>query len=163
MTRDVRHSRPSRVQEVNARVMRIDYTLFEVEIVTRSDELADSDRWEQAYCTDPYYRIVTESDRREAARARAATRKKPFVPRPIKYPLFKNVSIQQATHELEGKADGSCIIRPHQKYTDRLQVRRWTLADASGRNIDYGDLYYHTLWYYKLPWITHMVICMITM
>lgn len=119
------------MQEVNARVMRIDHTQFEVEVVTRSDELGDSTRWEREYCRDKYYHCVTDEERREAARLKSSSKRRAFVPRPINHPLFKNVSVGDAVAQLEARPDGSCIIRPSQKGTDRLQVCALPAAAAA--------------------------------
>jgi transcription elongation factor SPT6 len=45
-----------------------------------------------------------------------------FVNRPIRHPLFKNLSMVEAAGELEHKDVGECLFRPSAKGTNQLCI-----------------------------------------
>ncbi|GAX85636.1 hypothetical protein CEUSTIGMA_g13051.t1 [Chlamydomonas eustigma] len=107
-----------------------------LELNTRGDYLADVDFWETKYCKrdDPYFKLSSEAavlarsggggggpsstpSRSSAAASSGVTRREAdVVPRPIRHPLFQNISMKKAQELLnsEDKQVGECIIRPAQ-------------------------------------------------
>ena len=89
-------------------------------VKTASDKEKDGQYrrfWEQYYCTDPYYREVTEEEQLGPKKKR---NRKQFTKRPISHPLFKNISLAEANRLLENGEAGECLLRPSSKGTDRI-------------------------------------------
>ncbi|GAB4816099.1 hypothetical protein N2152v2_003145 [Parachlorella kessleri] len=106
---------------VTARVRFVDPQQGLIELTTRSRDLNSDLHWEREYlgAADESYYVPDETEvRRAEADRRRQQNKRNFVSRPIRHPLFKNVSLQDSVAELlarEGAEPGEAVIRPHGK------------------------------------------------
>eukprot|EP00798_Chlamydomonas_sp_ICE-L_P017811 gene17811-24189_t len=99
---------------------------FVVSLDASGDSLKDTAKWEERYCKkkEPSYKVATQQELDAALKVASALRKEQgqvaksstvqVIARPIRHPLFQNVSMKVAGEELSKKERpvGDCIVRP---------------------------------------------------
>ena len=130
-------SRVRRGDILSARLVGIEYKNFLVELSCRSVDLKNDERWEQEYCTDPYYRIKTAAEREQELLSRTSRQEKRFAARRIDHPLFKNISEAECVDLLSRSPPGYTVLRPSQEDPHLIIV---SFNAFSGKH---GDIYLH--------------------
>lgn len=129
-------------QTVMARIRSIDPQRGLIELTTRSADLNDDLRWEEEYCQrgaggDTSYHVPSaEEVRRQETERRRQQNKRNFIARPIRHPLFKNLSMHEAAAELLERTEvGEGMFRPHPKGPHMLALTL-LLPDGVVQHVD---------------------------
>ncbi|CAL1273727.1 unnamed protein product [Larinioides sclopetarius] len=120
---------------LHARITKIDIERFQVDLTSRSSDLADkNNEWRPP--KDVYYDYEAEEKDMKAADNNAKKQSRQvYLKRVIVHPSFKNVSFKEAEKLLETMDQGDVIIRPSSKGTNHLTVT-WKVTDGINHHID---------------------------
>ncbi|XP_055861753.1 transcription elongation factor SPT6 [Biomphalaria glabrata] len=120
---------------VHCRITKIDIERFQVELTSKSSDLADKDGiWRPQ--KDVYYDYDTEKaniDKEQEKKKLQA--RQTYIKRVIAHPFFQNVSYKECEKLLANMDQGDVIIRPSSKGSDHLTAT-WKLCDGILQHID---------------------------
>ncbi|KAH9503861.1 Transcription elongation factor SPT6 [Bulinus truncatus] len=120
---------------IHCRITKIDIERFQVELTSKSSDLADKDgMWRPQ--KDVYYDYDTEKAEvdKENEKKKLQARQT-YIKRVIAHPYFQNVSYKECEKILSTMDQGDVIIRPSSKGSDHLTAT-WKVADGILQHID---------------------------
>merc|ERR1719204_147602 len=118
-------------QAIQCRIKSVDKNRFSVRVSCLESDVADP---KGLYMADRHqankYLLEDDKDWTESSQIKKilARKERPFIPRRIDFPLFKNLSKDDAEKHLEKKREGDCLIRPSSKGLKYLSLT-WKMAN----------------------------------
>eukprot|EP00898_Chlorokybus_atmophyticus_P008664 jgi/Chlat1/879/Chrsp107S01340 len=107
-------------QVVTCRVLSVDTATYTVLLSSKGEVLRDNARWETAiFGRDPFYRRPQDAEVKKEA---IKKKKQGFLARSIVHPLFKNISVLEATQALSDREIGDVVLRPSTKGVSHLSL-----------------------------------------
>jgi len=121
---------------LHARVIKINYERFQVDLTCKSSELADA-QGKFASPKDLYYdqENADKEKKQEENKKQIQAKRTTYLKRVIAHPSFKNVTFKDAEKLLDTMTQGDCIVRPSSKGCDHLTVT-WKIKDNIYQHID---------------------------
>ncbi|RUS83311.1 hypothetical protein EGW08_008933 [Elysia chlorotica] len=120
---------------IHSRITKIDIERFQVELTSKSSDLADKDNmWRPQ--KDVYYDYDTEkADIDKENDMKKLQARQTYIKRVIAHPYFHNVSYKECEKLLANMDQGDVIIRPSSKGSDHLTAT-WKVTDGILQHID---------------------------
>ncbi|KAK6192106.1 hypothetical protein SNE40_003644 [Patella caerulea] len=120
---------------IHCRIIKIDIERFQVDLTSKSSDLADKDgQWKPQ--KDLYYDFDKEKEETEKEEDKKKQKaRQTYIKRVIVHPSFHNISYSECEKLMANMDQGDVIIRPSSKGADHLTVT-WKVTDGILQHID---------------------------